>query len=240
MGLVASSKIRRATDAMLKSRAYATSLKEAVRVLAASGECASSPYIKEGKGKSILIVIAGDRGMAGGYNANVFRMLRDIKCDEYIPIGKRACGKLGKGFESCEKFTSEQAAALARKLCLRVKKGEVSKVGILFTRHVSVISQVPEIEWLLPLKGEKASAEALFEPDASTVLEDAVPLYVGGMIASRVKESFASEVASRRVAMDSAGKNAKQMTESLTLQYNRARQGAITQEITEIVAGSDA
>ena len=99
---------------------------------------------------------------------------------------------------------------------------------------------MPEIEWLLPLKGEKASAEALFEPDASTVLEDAVPLYVGGMIASRVKESFASEVASRRVAMDSAGKNAKQMTDSLTLQYNRARQGAITQEITEIVAGSDA
>ena len=94
--------------------------------------------------------------------------------------------------------------------------------------------------WLLPLqKAEKqSSVSAIFEPDEITVLNSVIPEYVAGMIIACVKESFASEVAARRVAMDSAGKNAQEMIDRLELEYNRARQGAITQEITEIVAGS--
>ena len=102
------------------------------------------------------------------------------------------------------------------------------------------MSQEAYVKWLLPLeKAENStSASAIFEPDEITVLNAVIPEYIAGMIISCVKESFASEVAARRVAMDSAGKNAQVMIDRLGLEYNRARQGAITQEITEIVAGS--
>ena len=89
-------------------------------------------------------------------------------------------------------------------------------------------------------EGEVKTIDAIFEPDEQTILESVVPDYLAGMIMRAIRESFASEVAARRMAMDSAGKNAQAMIDNLTLQYNRARQGAITQEITEIVAGSDA
>ena len=103
-----------------------------------------------------------------------------------------------------------------------------------------MISQEPTVRWLFPLtKSEKAKAgSAIFEPDEQTILENAVPVYVAGLIYAATRESFACEVVARRSAMDSAGKNATAMIDDLQLKYNRARQGAITQEITEIVAGS--
>ena len=103
------------------------------------------------------------------------------------------------------------------------------------------MSQEAYVKWLLPLSSEtKAEDESIvFEPDETTVLNALIPDYIAGMILSCVKESFASEVAARRVAMDNAGKNAQEMLDRLGLEYNRARQGAITQEITEIVAGSN-
>ena len=102
------------------------------------------------------------------------------------------------------------------------------------------MSQDAYVKWLLPLKAGKkdTASNAVFEPDELTVLNAIIPEYIAGMIISAVKESFACEVAARRVAMDSAGKNAQEMIDRLGLEYNRARQGAITQEITEIVAGS--
>ncbi len=103
-----------------------------------------------------------------------------------------------------------------------------------------MMTQLPEVKWLLPLVNEagESSDGMIFEPNAVTVLNAAIPEYVAGMLTAAVRESFACEVAARRMAMDSAGKNAQQMIDSLQLQYNRARQGTITQEITEIVAGS--
>ena len=102
------------------------------------------------------------------------------------------------------------------------------------------MSQVPEVKWVLPLTKDEnvKSTGAVFEPDENTVLQTVVPGYVSGQIMAAVRESFASEVTARRMAMDSAGKNAQQMIDNLQLEYNRARQSAITQEITEIVAGS--
>lgn len=103
-----------------------------------------------------------------------------------------------------------------------------------------MMSQTAEVRWVLPLQADGAAANAavIFEPDERTVLDAAVPDYVAGVLIAAVRESFASEVAARRVAMDSAGKNAQAMIDDLRLQYNRARQSTITQEITEIVAGS--
>ena len=242
MGLVASSKIRRATQNMAKSREYTAAMDEVVDQLKAAPECAKSPYMQPKGAGARLIVIAGDRGLAGGYNANVFKLAALEKPDQIIPIGKRACERYGEGYLSSEHFTADDARKLAEDQCQAFLAGEFGRLGILYTRYQSMMTQVAEVKWILPLTAEEGgkSTPTIFEPDEQTVLDAAVPTYVGGLIAACVRESFACEVAARRMAMDSAGKNAQEMIDRLQLQYNRARQNSITQEITEIVAGSGA
>ena len=242
MGLVASSKIRRAQEERLKSQEYADALTSIVDVLCSSKECKKSPYML-GQGKmEKIIVVAGDRGLAGGYNANIFRFIREMDA-EFYPVGKKACERLGFPINSSEKIAYEECLALANQLCSEFIEGKYSRVGIVYTEYVSMISQEPKIKYLLPLekqeKEEKTNTGgAIFEPDELTMLEKSVPTYLAGVIYSLIKESFACEVVARRSAMDSAGKNATAMIDELQLKYNRARQGAITQEITEIVAGA--
>lgn len=241
MGLVASSKIRRANIAMQNARQYRDALGRAISILTADSESQKSPYMqKPNTGITKIIVIAGDRGMAGGYNANVFRLTAEYKDAEIIPIGKRACDRFSGKLISSEKFSFKDAENLSLSLCEQFKNGEFDRLGVIYTEYHSAMTQTAEIKWLLPL--EKAeieeNADVIFEPDKLTVLNNAVKEYVSGMLTSLIRESFASEVNARRMAMDSAGKNAKQMIDDLSIQYNRARQGAITQEITEIVAGS--
>jgi F-type H+-transporting ATPase subunit gamma len=240
MGLVASSKIRRAQEVRIKSKQYANALSGIVDVLSLSKECEKSAYMQKTEGKDKIIVIAGDRGLAGGYNANVFRFARDYRDSEIVPIGKKACEHFGKEICSSEHFSYEDSFELASKLCEEFKNGDISRVGIIDTEYVSMIKQEPRISWVLPLEKKKKanSTGAIFEPDELTILEKSVPIYLAGLIYSATRESFASEVVARRSAMDSAGKNATTMIDELQLKYNRARQGTITQEITEIVAGS--
>ena len=241
MGLVASSKIRRATLNMNRSREYTASLEDVVSVLRASPDCAKSPFMTpKGQGDRI-IVIAGDRGLAGGYNANVFRLAATLGDAVFTSIGKRACDRFGEGFPSSEHFAAADAKRLADDLCAGFLAGQFARLGILYTRYKSLMTQEATLLWVLPLsKGAEAGhVTAVFEPDEQSVLDAAVPTYVSGMLTACVRESFASEVAARRMAMDSAGKNAQEMIDRLQLQYNRARQNSITQEITEIVAGSN-
>ena len=243
MGLVASSKIRRATQNMEKSKSYMEAVSEVIDLLLNSPEADKIPYMqKRDTNKLCLIVIAGDRGLAGGYNANVFRLAREYEASTVIPIGKRACDYYKK--EPCytESFSSSEAMELAEKLCKGFAAGEFDRVGIICTKYLSIMSQEAYVKWLLPLerKENKTAQSVLFEPDEVTILKTAIFEYIGAIITAAVRESFASEVAARRFAMDSAGKNAQQMLDELHIKYNRARQGAITQEITEIVAGSDA
>ncbi len=240
MGLVASSKIRRAQDARIKSEQYANALGAVVDVLSLSQECEKSPYMKEHEGKAKIIVIAGDRGLAGGYNVNVFRLVKELGQIDAYAIGKKACERYGQEIRSSENFSYDDAYKLAKELCEDFKAGKYSKVGIVSTEYISMISQEPRLTWLLPLtKSENATKSgAIFEPNEITILNEAVPIYVAGLIYQATRESFDCEVVARRSAMDSAGKNATTMIDDLQLKYNRARQGAITQEITEIVAGS--
>ena len=243
MGLVASSKIRRALDAMQKGRKYQEAMEDVIKTLASSAECAKSPYMAErDSGRMKIIVIAGDRGLAGGYNANVFRIAKQYEGAEFIPIGKRACERYGGEFYLAETFKTSDAIKLSDKLCSEFCDSEYDKLGIISTKYVSMMSQVAEIKWILPLSKDEGrkNVSVLFEPDEMTILNAATKEYVAGAIMAEVRESFASEVAARRCAMDSAGKNAQQMIDDLQLEYNRARQGAITQELTEIVAGSNA
>ena len=240
MGLVASSKIPRANEAMIRGRDYVKSLEMILNVLTACPECKKSPYMRESGNRTRLIVIAGDRGLAGGYNANIFRLTREYPDAEIIPLGKRACERFGKEPVSSETFSGADAFKLAKAQCEDFTRGKYDRLGIISTRYVSMMTQEAEIKWILPLSASEGDSKisAIFEPDEITILNTAIPEYTAGIIAMSVRESFASEVAARRMAMDSAGKNATQMIENLQLQYNRARQSAITQEITEIVAGS--
>ncbi len=246
MGLVASSKIRRATESMNKSRQYAAAFENTVRLLCACPECSKSPYMRAVPSeapRTRLIVIAGDRGMAGGYNANVFRLVRDLTAMQemdILPIGRRACDRFKADFVSSEHFSAEDASAMAVSLCADFAAGDFDRLGIVYTRWESMMSQTAEVGWILPLVRDPDTRPTgvIFEPDEMQILESAVPVYVAGRLYHAIRESFASEVTARRMAMDSAGKNAQEMINSLQLAYNRARQSAITQEITEIVAGA--
>ena len=243
MGLVASSKIRRATRTMNQSREYAEAMEDVVSVLRSSPDCERTPYMQPTGEGTRLVVIAGDRGLAGGYNANVFRLAATVADAEVIPIGKRACERWGRPVVSSEKYPATEAKQLADELCRDFLDGKYSRLGILYTRYRSMMSQEATLLWVLPLekkaeKAENAEAAPVFEPDEQTVLNAAVPTYVSGILTACIRESYACEVAARRMAMDSAGKNAQEMIDNLPLQYNRARQNSITQEITEIVAGS--
>ena len=240
MGLVAASKIRRATRNMNQTREYAGALDELIAALRASPECERSPYMQASGSGTRIIVIAGDRGLAGGYNANVFRLAASQDGAEFIPLGKRACERFGKPVVSSEHFSALDAKKLADEQCRDFLDGKFGRLGILYTRYKSMMSQEATLIWVLPLaKNENGGKkEPIFEPNEQTVLNAAVPTYVSGVLTACVRESYASEVAARRMAMDSAGKNAQEMIDRLQLQYNRARQNSITQEITEIVAGS--
>lgn len=241
MGLVASSKIRRATDAMNKSREYTKSLKKVMDLLCMSADCAKSPFLTENSGKRMrIIVIAGDRGLAGGYNANVFRLAKEYADAEFIPIGKRSSDRYGGEQILAETFSCAKASEIAGKLCADFANGEFDTLGIISTKYVSMLTQEAHFTKVLPLSKnpDAKPTGVIFEPNESAILETAITEYLAGIIVAHVRESFASEVASRRNAMDSAGKNAQEMIDNLQLEYNRARQGAITQELTEIVAGS--
>lgn len=241
MGLVASSKIRRANDAMIKGLEYAESLEKTISLLTADRESAKSPYMQAREtSRTRIIVIAGDRGLAGGYNANVFRLAATFSDAEFIPIGKRACERFDKDVQSSEYFTFDDAAKMADMLCKDFAEEKFDRLGIISTRYISIMSQEAYVKWLLPFRKSDRTdtAGTVFEPDHLTVLNNVAREYIAGMITVCVRESFASEVSARRMAMDSAGKNAQEMISNLQLEYNRARQGAITQEITEIVAGS--
>ena len=256
MGLVASSKMRKATDAMIEGRKYRDVIAGIVNDLVSSPECRRSVYfrsVEDGSSvKTKLIVIAGDRGLCGGYNANVFRLVRDMGQMHIVPIGKRAFDRYTddelddfdpdyvREFDSSEYYTYDMAMELAGSVLQEFREGKIDRVGIVYNRYVSILTQEPDVKWILPLdrSDEKAKEDVLFEPDPLTLLDDIVPQYFAGVLFSLVKESFACEVAARRMAMDNATKNANEMIENLTLEYNRVRQDKITQEITEIVAGA--
>ncbi len=241
MELVASSKIRHANEIMEKAKAYATAFAPVIDTLTACKACEKSVFMQTRQTNTTrLLVIAGDRGMAGGYNANIFRLAATLPTAQITPIGKRAGERFERKSIPCEQFSSADAAALSQKLCADFEAGQFDRLGIVYTKYVSVVTQEPTVQWVLPLqKSALKPTDVVFEPEESEVLIQIVPLYITAQIIAAVRESFACEVAARRMAMHAAGKNAQQMVDTLQQEYNRMRQSAITQEITEIVAGSN-
>ncbi len=254
MELVASSKLRKAKDRMERSRAYFSIMRKALADIAAVDSGSRSVFIKEREVKKrCFVVIAGDRGLAGGYNNNVFK--ETLNCMDtdccIVPIGKRTLdfcqrGKLeilSEDFSVVETIDRKKCAKIGRLLTKEFKKGSFESVSIVYTHFDSMLSQSAVSINILPLTppegGAKSSGFVLYEPGAEAVFNAIVPEYVAGLVWGAVCESYASELAARRNAMDSASKNAEKMIDDLSLKYNRARQNAITQEITEIVAGAE-
>lgn len=240
MGLVASSKLRHASLCAQKAEAYASGSERIIKMLSSCAECRNGIYMKKREGRKCVIVIAGDRGLAGGYNSFVFKKLDEIENADVYPIGRRICDRMSKPFVSSEFFSSEDAYRLAGELCGKYVSGEYGEIDIIGTKYVSALKQETYIKTLLPLSfgGEKMPGYVEFEPDAVTVMNSAVREYVAAAVYAFVRESFVCELTERRTAMDNADRNARQMLDGLRIQYNRVRQGAVTQEITEITAGS--
>ena len=247
MELVAASKLRKAQNQAIATRPYYTCLYETINRIAGDNGEVSSPYMTERTaGKTACIVIAGDRGLSGGYNNNVLKQIDPSNA--ILPIGKKAVeycvsrsmDVIAEEFVSAEKLEAEDCFQIAKKLCDGYLAGDYNRIVLYFTNFVSVLTQTPSTLNLLPLEnpGKKgASTEMLYEPDPETVFAALIPEYLGGVIYGALCESRASEQAARRGAMDAATQNADTMIEDLSLQLNRARQAAITREITEIVAG---
>lgn len=241
MGLVASLKVRKSTKAMNKSREYEAAIGDVISLLTSSPEALKSPYMRKSDGnRTRLIVISGDRGLAGGYNNNVFKLVKDYPDAEIRAIGKKACERFG-GTYYAENFVYEYAAEMAQNYLADFVDEKFDRLGIVCTKFNNALSQEAHIKWVLPFTAdeEKQSASVVFEPDELTVLNEVAETCLASMIVASVRESFACEITARKNAMDTASKNAQEMLDDLQLEYNMARQSAITQEITEIVAGSE-
>lgn len=256
MELVASSKLRRARERVERSRPYFNELYRTLNDIAGRERDFSSDYLTSRPvNKAVYIIIAGDRGLAGGYNNNIFKMftLEREQCEcRLIPIGKKAvefAKKTGleiitENYGIVEDIDLDSCRDIRDIVCDIFRQGQADKICVLYTTFVSMLSQRPDFMQMLPIEGfeeearEKRDSVTLFEPESEELFDKIVPRYVSGIIWGAITESWASELAARRTAMDSASKNAEDMVDSLSLQYNRARQAAITQEITEIVGGA--
>ena len=259
MEMVAASKLRRAQAQISASRPYFQILYSTIRDITHSNRDFSSPYLQEREVKKVLyIVIAGDRGLAGGYNSNILKLvLSEIQGKDAVvlPIGKKAVDYFkSKNIPALTDKYAEAAAvsigdcfSISKQLSRHFLSGAFDEVYVAYTDFVSVLSQVPRAMQLLPLKKEELEkadeaprrrCDTIYEGDPEEVFAAIVPEYLGGVLYGALCESRAAEQAARRSAMDSATQNADDMIADLSLKFNRARQAAITQEITEIVAGS--
>ena len=261
MELVASSKMRRAKERVEHSRPYFETLHETLTKIAAADPRARNPYLRRDEIKrTLLIVIAGDRGLAGGYNSNVLKQAGAEEGEVVVlPIGKRSAEYFVH--HEVPLFTQEvllevllaaeisvgECFQLSRQITEGYLKGEYDAVKICYTRFDSMMTQTATTMEVLPLsiepteqqKAEARRSQILYKPSSEEVFSAIIPEYVAGIVYGAVCESVASELAARRTAMDAATKNAGEMIDHLNLYYNRARQAAITQEITEIVAGAE-
>jgi F-type H+-transporting ATPase subunit gamma len=263
MKLVAAAKLRRAQDAILAARPYADALSEAVAELAARAGDTSHPMLVQREAKRVsLITLTSDRGLAGGFNANIGRAsVRFI--DEQREKGVQevrllVVGRKGREYSRRRKLTishelggaaGDNAETRAREVANiatdEYVEGRVDAVYLAYNEFKSAISQRAVIVPLLPvipapLPPEAAASDFLYEPSKAELLTLMLPMYVQSQIYRAMLESIASEFGARMSAMENATKSATEMIDRLTLQYNRARQASITKELMEIVGGAEA
>ena len=261
MQLVAASKLRRAKERADNTRPTFKMLRDTLLDISLTNTEFTSVYsTASDNNKWLYVVIAGDRGMAGGYNSNLFKKMTELtegKEYDVLPLGKKAVDFYRRrkvnivtdAFAEVANVNIGDCFSIANIICDAYKNGEYGHIALCYTGFISMLTQRPSQSSLLPLSDFKAEAEdaervkakglILYEPDSETVFDAIVPQYLAALISGAMFESVASELAARRTAMDAATKNAGEMLDKLGLYYNRARQASITQEITEIVAGAE-
>ncbi len=263
MKLVSTVKLQRARASAERSKGYFTCMYSTVNSILQRVGHIDHPYLTPGESlRKAVVVITSNRGLAGGYNSNVTKLVTrhpewkkenlDIYC--LGNKGREALARGGYNIKECDDEIVESpvysdAAALSAKLLESFAAGEIGEIYLAYTGFKNTVSHVPTLLRLLPVEvsaqeGGQASGEATalmnFEAEDSEALNLLIPKYVTSLIYGALRESVASENGARMQAMDNATSNAEEMISDLTLKYNRARQGSITQELTEIIAGAEA
>lgn len=256
MRLVSQAKVQRARQKMDQNRPFFEQISRTMNDLGCNSVGSKHPYLLEReKNRSLIIVISSDRGLCGGYNINICKeaiaLAKRLGEVEFITIGSKVreyCRRRKKSIHKSYQSISEnpfyadakEIADLALEL---YNSGQIDQLYLVYTQYVSMLTLTPKSVRLLPLTvPEQTEKPALmrYEPGEENFLGSVTPMYLSAYIFGALLESAACEQASRITSMDAAVKNSTEMIDSLTLQYNRVRQGAITQELTEIVGGANA
>jgi F-type H+-transporting ATPase subunit gamma len=264
MQMVAAAKLRRAQDAAEQARPYAERMNAVMAGLAAGvGQSASAPRLLAGNGRDqvhLLIVMTAERGLCGGFNSSIARLAR-VRANELLAAGKTVkiltVGKKGReqlkrdfadhfvghvDLTDVKRVGYANAQGIARDVLARFDANEFDVATIFYNRFQSVISQIPTAQQIIPAKFEGDAPSALYdyEPSEEAILADLLPRGVATQIFTALLENGASEQGARMSAMDNATRNAGDMINKLTIQYNRSRQAAITKELIEIISGAEA
>jgi F-type H+-transporting ATPase subunit gamma len=255
MNLVAASKLSRAKGAMDETKPYTEEMRRLAAAICEGAAGISHRYLTERREKqSVIIVIAGDRGLAGGYNTNVCKaalehMETEGRDESVIAVGSKARDFFVRRRKPIERsFIGVidspyygDAAEIGGHALTAFETGDTDAVYLAYTRFRSPISHEPEVIRLLPARAQRGGRDrhTEFDSDPEALIDTIIPKYVNTVIYSAMLEASASEQGARMISMDAATDNADEMIEGLTLKFNRARQSAITQEITEIAAGAD-
>ncbi|SFD53080.1 F-type H+-transporting ATPase subunit gamma [Sulfitobacter brevis] len=269
MQMVAAAKLRRAQEAAEASRPYAERFNAVMAGLSASvGGSDSAPKLLSGTGSEqvhLLVVMTSERGLCGGFNSNIVKLakvqarklLAEGKDVKILSVGKKGRDQLKRDFgkhlighvdlSEVKRVGYVDAQRIAKDVLARFDAGEFDVATIFFAEFVNVVSQIPTAQQIIPAKFEgdqdaATGATTLFdyEPSEEAILADLLPRGVATAIFSALLENGASEQGARMSAMDNATRNAGEMVENLTIQYNRSRQAVITNELIEIISGAEA
>ena len=267
MKLVSTVKLQRAKQRAEQNKAYFNGIYDTVNSILSRSGTINHPYLDgTGKGKKAVVMITGNRGLAGGYNSNIIKLI--TRNDEFnkdntkiYAIGRKGRDTMSRlGYEVNDDYLDvidepmfNDALDIARVVLADFMAGEISEIYIAYTFFKNTVSHVPTLMKLLPVDIDQESIEEAhgvdknkvfapmnFEPADDEALSMIIPKYVSSLLFGALVEAVASENGARMQAMDSATNNAAEIIDNLSLLYNRARQGSITQELTEIIAGADA
>jgi F-type H+-transporting ATPase subunit gamma len=260
MKMVAAAKLRRAQEEILRARPYALELRRVIHALSGRVDRGAHPLLAVRKPDQVqIVVVTGDRGLAGGFNANILKKSRELitqysHCEVHlITVGKkgteffarRGADITAKKLNFFNHMTFADAVELGDTVISHYGTDtDVDRVILVYNEFKSALQQNVVVEQLLPIEpdddeGNEGVADAIYEPSEMEILNSVLPLYVNVQLWRVLLESFAAEMAARMTAMENATKNASELIDSLTLRYNNARQAAITGEILEIVAGAE-
>lgn len=264
MKLVSTVKLQKARSRAEDSKAYFNCMYETMNSLLAKAGNVNHPYVQgSGCEKTAVVVVTSNRGLAGGYNSNIVKLItgnEELKKENtrIYAVGSKGLELLrNKGYEVVADYSEmieepsyDDAKKVAAKLLEDFTKGEIGEIYVAYTFFKNTVSHIPTLMKVLPVGGEGSEvkeAEGVdkitpmnFEPEEEEAIALLVPKYISSILYGAFIEAVASENGARMQAMDSATSNAEEMINDLELKYNRARQGAITQELTEIIAGAEA